>query len=66
MSLILLSLGNMFLLGLLADLAGRHTPLPWVTLLLFAGLMVGPVITRRVINHVKNINQHSSARGVND
>jgi hypothetical protein len=37
MSLILLSLGNMFLLGLLADLAGRHTPLPWVTLLLFAG-----------------------------
>lgn len=32
----------MFLIGLLADLAGRHTPLPRVTLLLLAGFLIGP------------------------
>ncbi|NQU14639.1 MAG: hypothetical protein HQ561_10840 [Desulfobacteraceae bacterium] len=53
--IILFALGGIFFLGLVADLAGRHTPLPRVTLLLLAGLMVGPVITRRVLNHVKNI-----------
>ena len=39
---ILLALGGMFLLGLVADLAGRHTPFPRVTLLLLAGLLTGP------------------------
>jgi len=39
---VLLSLGGMFLLGLLADIAGRHTPLPRVTLLLLAGILIGP------------------------
>lgn len=42
MSTILLALGGIFLLGLVADLAGRHTPLPRVTLLLLAGLFIGP------------------------
>ena len=37
MPTILLALGGMFLLGLVADLAGRHTPFPRVTLLLLAG-----------------------------
>ncbi len=39
---ILLALGGVFLLGLVADLVGRHTPLPRVTLLLLAGLLIGP------------------------
>ncbi|MBW2194895.1 MAG: cation:proton antiporter, partial [Deltaproteobacteria bacterium] len=39
---ILLALGGMFLLGLVADFVGRHTPLPRVTLLLLAGLLIGP------------------------
>lgn len=39
---ILMTFGGIFLLGLLADLAGRHTPLPRVTLLLLAGFAVGP------------------------
>ncbi|MEQ8860029.1 MAG: cation:proton antiporter [Pseudomonadales bacterium] len=39
---ILMTIGGLFLLGLLADLAGRHTPLPRVTLLLVAGFLVGP------------------------
>lgn len=42
MPTILLALGGMFLLSLVADLAGRHTPFPRVTLLLLAGLLVGP------------------------
>ncbi|MDT8384705.1 MAG: cation:proton antiporter [Gammaproteobacteria bacterium] len=41
---ILLSFGGLFLLGLLADLAGRHTPLPRVTLLLLCGFMIGPAM----------------------
>src|SRR5210317_847452 len=39
---ILITLGLLFLLGLLTDLLGRHTPLPRVTLLLLAGFMIGP------------------------
>ena len=40
---ILLILGLLFLLGLAADLAGRHSFVPRVTLLILAGLAVGPV-----------------------
>jgi Kef-type K+ transport system membrane component KefB len=40
---ILLILGLLFLLGLAADLAGRHSFIPRVTLLILAGLAVGPV-----------------------
>ena len=40
--LTLLILGGLFLIGLVADVAGRLTPLPRVTLLMLAGLMVGP------------------------
>jgi len=39
---ILLVLGCLFLLGLGADLLGRRTPVPRVTLLIVAGLAVGP------------------------
>lgn len=39
---VLITFGGLFLLGLLADLAGRHTPLPRVTLLLLAGFAIGP------------------------
>ncbi|MCA8966658.1 MAG: cation:proton antiporter, partial [Planctomycetes bacterium] len=39
---VLLTLGLLFLLGLLADLLGRHTFLPRVTLLLLGGLAIGP------------------------
>ena len=38
----LITLGGLFLLGLVADLLGTHTPLPRVTLLLLAGLAIGP------------------------
>jgi Kef-type K+ transport system membrane component KefB len=41
---ILLTVGAIFLAGLLADLLGRHTPLPRVTLLLLAGVLVGPSV----------------------
>ncbi len=41
---ILITFGGLFLLGLLADLAGRHTPLPRVTLLLLAGFVIGPSV----------------------
>jgi Kef-type K+ transport system membrane component KefB len=41
-AIILLTLGGLFLLGLAADIAGRHSPLPRVTLLLLAGVVVGP------------------------
>ncbi len=37
-----LSLGAIFLLGLVANILGRHTPLPRVTLLILAGLAIGP------------------------
>lgn len=39
---VLITFGGLFLVGLMADLAGRHTPLPRVTLLLVAGFIVGP------------------------
>jgi len=40
--IILLTFGGLFLIGLLADIAGKHTPLPRVTLLLLAGFAIGP------------------------
>ena len=39
---VLLILGILFLLGLAADLLGRSTPVPRVTLLIVSGLAVGP------------------------
>jgi len=39
---ILLTFGGLFLIGLLADIAGKHTPLPRVTLLLLTGFAIGP------------------------
>jgi Kef-type K+ transport system membrane component KefB len=39
---ILITLGTLFLVGLLTDLLGRRTPLPRVTLLLLAGFFIGP------------------------
>lgn len=39
---VLITFGGLFLLGLLADLAGRNTPLPRVTLLLVSGFLIGP------------------------
>jgi len=39
---ILLTFGGLFLIGLMADLLGRHTPLPRVTLLILCGLLIGP------------------------
>lgn len=39
---ILITLGCLFLLGLVADLLGTYTPLPRVTLLLLSGLAIGP------------------------
>ena len=38
----LLLLGVLFLVGLVADVAGRLTPMPRVTLLLLGGLLIGP------------------------
>lgn len=37
-----LILGSLFLVGLIADLLGRYTFLPRVTLLLLSGLLIGP------------------------
>jgi Kef-type K+ transport system membrane component KefB len=41
-ALILITFGGLFLIGLVADLIGRHTPFPRVTLLLLAGFLIGP------------------------
>lgn len=41
---ILITFGGLFLVGLLADLIGRHTPLPRVTLLLVTGFLIGPSV----------------------
>jgi Kef-type K+ transport system membrane component KefB len=38
----LITLGVLFLLGLLTDLVGRRTPLPRVTLLILLGVAIGP------------------------
>jgi Kef-type K+ transport system membrane component KefB len=40
--MILLTLGALFLIGLVADVAGRLSPLPRVTLLLLSGILIGP------------------------
>lgn len=39
---ILITFGGLFLIGLVADLLGRYTFLPRVTLLLLAGFIIGP------------------------
>jgi Kef-type K+ transport system membrane component KefB len=41
---ILIVFGSLFLVGLLADLVGRRTPLPRVTLLLLTGFLIGPSV----------------------
>ncbi len=41
---ILITFGGLFLLGLVADLIGRHSPLPRVTLLLLSGFTIGPSV----------------------
>lgn len=41
---ILFTFGGLFLIGLIADLIGRHTPLPRVTLLLIVGFLIGPSV----------------------
>jgi len=41
---ILITFGGLFLLGLVADLVGQHTPIPRVTLLLLAGFVIGPLM----------------------
>jgi Kef-type K+ transport system membrane component KefB len=41
-AMILVTFGGLFILGLIADLLGRHTPLPRVTLLIIAGVLIGP------------------------
>jgi hypothetical protein len=46
---ILITLGGLFLLGLVADIVGRNSFLPRVTLLSFAGFVVGPVATRAIL-----------------
>ncbi len=38
----LVVIGGLLVIGLAADVAGRHTPFPRVTLLLLAGLLIGP------------------------
>ena len=42
--IILITLGILLLLGLAADILGRHTPLPRVTLLLIIGFFAGPSV----------------------
>ncbi|MDX1429964.1 MAG: cation:proton antiporter, partial [Rhodothermales bacterium] len=39
---VLLSIGALFLVGVVADMVGRRTNVPRVTLLMVAGLMLGP------------------------
>lgn len=41
---VLVTFGGLFLIGLVADLVGRRTPLPRVTLLLLAGFTIGPSV----------------------
>lgn len=42
LAVILITLGALFLMGLLTDYLGRHTPLPRVTFLLIFGFLIGP------------------------
>lgn len=42
--IILITFGGLFIIGLLADLIGRHTPLPRVTLLIITGFVIGPSV----------------------
>jgi NhaP-type Na+/H+ or K+/H+ antiporter len=44
----LIIFGSLLVLGLLADLVGRHTRLPRVTLLLLSGFAVGPSVIERL------------------
>lgn len=39
---VLLTLGGVFLLGMVADLIGRRTPVPRVALLILSGIVIGP------------------------
>jgi Kef-type K+ transport system membrane component KefB len=39
--MILIILGGLLLIGLIADVIGRHTPLPRVTVLLLSGILIG-------------------------
>lgn len=41
---ILITFGGLFIIGLAADLIGRHTPLPRVTLLIMTGVLIGPSV----------------------
>ncbi|WEJ62752.1 cation:proton antiporter [Thiomicrorhabdus lithotrophica] len=41
---ILITFGGLFIIGLVADLIGRHTPLPRVTLLIMTGVLIGPSV----------------------
>jgi Kef-type K+ transport system membrane component KefB len=43
-SITLMTLGGLFLIGLLTDLLGRHTALPRVTFLLILGFLIGPSV----------------------
>ena len=39
----LLSIGALFLVGLIADALGRRTHIPRVTLLMLVGVLIGPM-----------------------
>jgi len=41
-STILITFGGLFLVGLVADLIGRHSPIPRVSLLIVVGVLIGP------------------------
>ena len=41
---ILITFGGLFIVGLAADLIGRHTSLPRVTLLIMTGVLIGPSV----------------------
>lgn len=41
---VLITFGGIFIIGLAADLVGRHTPIPRVTLLLLSGFLIGPSV----------------------
>ncbi len=41
---ILITFGGLILIGLVADITGRHTPIPRATLLLLTGFLIGPAV----------------------